>query len=263
MTNPLFMQEIDQHGVAWLTLTRPEVHNAFNDTLIAELTSALNGVATDERVRALVLGGRGRSFSAGADLGWMQRMAGYSKADNQRDARALADLMATLNRLPKPTVARVHGAAIGGGVGLVACCDIAIAAQTATFCLSEVKLGLTPAVISPYVVAAMGERAARRYFMTAETFSADEARALGLVHLVVADEAMDDAVGKILKALRSGGPRAQAAAKDLIFAVSGRPVDEAVIEDTAERIARQRVGSEGQEGVSAFLQKRPPEWLKE
>lgn len=263
MTNPLFMQEIDQHGVAWLTLTRPEVHNAFNDTLIAELTSALNGVATDERVRALVLGGRGRSFSAGADLGWMQRMAGYSKADNQRDARALADLMATLNRLPKPTVARVHGAAIGGGVGLVACCDIAVAAQTATFCLSEVKLGLTPAVISPYVVAAMGERAARRYFLTAETFSADEARALGLVHLVVADEAMDDAVGKVLKALRSGGPRAQAEAKDLIFAVSGRPVDEAVIEDTAERIARQRVGAEGQEGVSAFLQKRPPEWLKE
>lgn len=263
MTNPLFMQEIDKEGVAWLTLTRPDVHNAFNDTLIAELTSALNGIGTDERVRAVVLGGRGRSFSAGADLGWMQRMASYSKAENKRDARALADLMAVLNRLPKPTIARVHGAAIGGGVGLVACCDIAIAAQTATFCLSEVKLGLTPAVISPYVVAAMGERAARRYFLTAETFSAQDARALGLVHLVVADEAMDDAVGKILQAIRAGGPGAQAAAKDLIFAVGGRPVDDAVIEDTAERIAGQRIGVEGQEGISAFLQKRKPEWLKE
>lgn len=263
MTNPLFMQEIDEHGVAWLTLTRPEVHNAFNDTLIAELTSALNGLATDERARAVVLGGRGRSFSAGADLSWMQRMADYSKAENKRDARALADLMAALNRLPKPTIARVHGAAIGGGVGLVACCDIAIAAQTATFCLSEVKLGLTPAVISPYVVAAMGQRAARRYFLTAETFSARDALASGLVHLVVVDEAMDDAVDKVLRAIRAGGPRAQAAAKDLIYAVSNRPLDDAIIDDTAERIARQRVGAEAQEGISAFLQKRKPEWLKE
>ncbi|MFQ5775490.1 MAG: enoyl-CoA hydratase/isomerase family protein [Kiloniellaceae bacterium] len=262
MLQPLFLEEITDDGVARITLTRPEVHNAFNDTLIVELSAALQGLGTDERVRVVVLCAQGRSFSAGADLNWMQRMAGYSEEENLRDARALAGLMRTLNRLPKPTLALVQGPALGGGVGLVACCDIAVAAQTANFCLSEVKLGLIPAVIAPYVIPAMGERAARRYFLSAETFSAREALALGLVHVVVPDEALEDAGKKIIGALMKGGPNAQVAAKDLIFALSGRPIDDDAVEDTAARIARQRASAEGREGIAAFLEKRKPKWLK-
>src|SRR3546814_223298 len=186
MAFPLFVQEIDKQGVARITLTRAEVHNAFNETLIAELTAALDGAAQDPRVRVVVLAAQGPSFSAGADLNWMRAMAGYSRAENLEDARRLARLMRTLNDMAKPTIALVQGPAYGGGVGLVACCDVAIAVEDAKFCLSEVKLGLIPAVISPYVVATIGESAARRYFLTAETFSSWEAQRLGLVHEVVA-----------------------------------------------------------------------------
>ncbi|RMD62236.1 MAG: enoyl-CoA hydratase/isomerase family protein [Alphaproteobacteria bacterium] len=263
MQRPLFIEEIGDDHVARITLTRPEVHNAFNDTLIAELTTVLRGLGDDERVRAVVLAAQGRSFSAGADLNWMQRMAGYSEEENLNDARALAELMRTLNTLPKPTMALVQGPAYGGGVGLVACCDIAVAAQTANFCLSEVRLGLIPSVIAPYVVAAIGERAARRFFLTAESFTAEEARAAGLVHLVVPDEALEDAGARIVRALLRGGPQAQVAAKDLIFAVCGRHVDDALVEDTAQRIAHQRASQEGREGVAAFLEKRKPTWMKD
>ena len=261
MLKPLFLEQVDDDGVAWVTLTRPEVHNAFDDTLIAELSAVLGGFASDERVRAVVLGAQGRSFSAGADLNWMQRMAGYSERENLDDARALADLMRRLYELPKPTLALVQGPTYGGGVGLVACCDIAIAAETAHFCFSEVRLGLIPAAIGPYVIAAMGERATRRYFLTAETFSAREAMRFGLVHDVVPDEALRDIGRRVIKALLRGGPNAQVAAKDLILTISGRPLDD-LAEETAKRIARLRVSEEGREGIAAFLEKRKPGWLK-
>ncbi len=262
MLEPLFLEEINDDGVARVTFTRPDVRNAFNDALIGELTRALEGLGTDERVRVMVLAARGRSFSAGADLNWMKRVAGYTKAENLEDARALAKLMRVLNDLGKPTVALVQGAAYGGGVGLVACCDIVIAAETAKFCLSEVKLGLSPAVISPYVIAAIGQRAARRYFLSAEVFSAAEAAKLGLVHRVVPDEALEDAGRQMVKALLLGGPEAQTAAKELIFSVSNRPLDDDLAEDTAARIARLRVTAEAQEGIAAFLAKRKPRWVK-
>ena len=263
MEKPLFMEEITDDGVAWVVLTRPEVHNAFNDRLIDELTTALHGIGTDDRVHVVVLSSKGRSFSAGADLNWMLRMSRNTEDENLEDARALARLMQTLDTLPKPTIALVQGAAIGGGVGLAACCDIAVAAETASFCLSEVKLGLIPAVIGPYVVAAIGERAARRYFLTAETFSARQAMALGLVHEVVPDEAFEDAGRRIIRALMKGGPNAQAAAKDLIRAIAQRPRDDDLIEDTAVRIARLRASDEAREGIAAFLEKRKPGWLRD
>jgi len=260
MTFPLFVQEIDKRGVARITLTREEVHNAFNEALIAELTAALDGISQDPRVRVVVLAAQGRSFSAGADLNWMKAMAGYSRAENVEDARRLARLMRTLNNLPQPTVALVQGPAFGGGVGLVACCDIVVAAEGAKFCLSEVKLGLIPAVISPYVVATIGEAAARRYFLTAEAFSAWEAQRLGLVHEVVDQAALAARGRQIVDALMAGGPVAQGAAKELIFAVSGKNVDESLIEETAKRIAELRASDEGREGIAAFLEKRRPNW---
>ena len=250
-----------QGPVGLVTLTRPERHNAFDDVLIADLTEALRAMEADDTVRLVVLSGTGKSFSAGADLNWMKRMAGFSKDENQRDAMALGALMRTLAHLRKPTVARVHGAAYGGGVGLVACCDIAVAVQGATFSLSEVKLGLVPAVIAPYVVSAIGERAARRYFLTAELFDAAEAWRIGLVHeLAVNEEELDQKVGEIVDALLACGPVAQREAKDLIRAVAHRPVTSEVIQDTAERIARIRSSPEGREGVAAFLEKRKPGW---
>ena len=237
MDNNHILTEIREDGVATVTLNRAEVHNAFNDAVIADLTGVLRRLGDDDKVRAVVLRAEGKSFSAGADLGWMQRMAGYGHAENLADAGALAELMRVLNFLPKPTVSRVQGAAFGGGVGLVACCDIAIASDAASFSLSEVRLGLIPAVISPYVVAAIGERAARRYFLTAERFGADEALRIGLVHQVVPADQLDSAVDTILTRLSEGGPAAQRAAKDLIFAVAHRPIDAGLIHDTAERIA--------------------------
>ncbi|MCG8596257.1 MAG: enoyl-CoA hydratase/isomerase family protein [Kiloniellales bacterium] len=260
MAEPMFLEEVDDHGVARLVLNRPEVHNAFNDVLIAELTSALKRLEQDPKVRAVLLAAEGKSFSAGADLNWMKRMAGYSEEENRADARGLAGLMRTLNDLTKPTIALVQGAAYGGGVGLVACCDIAIAATRAGFCLSEVKLGLIPAVISPYVVAAIGARAARRYFVTAERFDAEAALRLGLVQEVVAPEELEAAGRRVLDALLAGGPEAQAAAKRLVRDTAGRPIDDALVEETAKRIAAVRAGAEAREGVSAFLEKRPPAW---
>jgi methylglutaconyl-CoA hydratase len=263
MTFPLFVQEIDEQGAARITLTRAEVHNAFNEALVAELTAALDGLAQDPRVRVVVLAAQGPSFSAGADLNWMKAMAGYSRAENLEDARRLARLMRTLNGLPKPTVALVQGPAYGGGVGLVACCDIVVAVEEARFCLSEVKLGLIPAVISPYVVAAIGEAAARRYFLTAEAFSSWEAQRLGLVHEVVDRGALEVRGRQVVDALLQGGPAAQRAAKELVFTVAGRRVDESLIEETAGRIAELRISQEGREGITAFLEKRKPDWRSE
>jgi methylglutaconyl-CoA hydratase len=252
--------DIDARGIARVTLDRPAVHNAFDDALIAELTQAFRSLDGDDRVRVVVLAGAGKSFSAGGDLNWMKRMAGYGMAENLRDAEGLGALMVTLDRLAKPTVALVQGAAYGGGVGLVACCDIAIAAASAKFCLSEVKLGLIPAVISPYVVRAMGARAARRYFLTAEVFDAETARRLGLVHEVAPADGLEAAAAPIVDALVQAGPRAKAAAKALIARVAGAPIDDALIADTARRIAEIRATDEGREGVGAFLEKRKPRW---
>lgn len=247
-------------GVATVTLNRPDRHNAFDDALIAALTQVLRELDADDSVTVVVLAGAGKSFSAGADLNWMRRMADYGREENLADAEALAALMETLNGLDKPTIARVQGAAFGGGVGLVACCDIAIAADTASFCLSEVRLGLIPAVISPYVVTAIGERAARRYFVTAERFDAREAHRLGLVHEVVPAAGLDARVDALLAQLRQNGPRAMAAAKDLARAVSRGPIGPEMIRDTARRIAEIRSSAEGREGVAAFLEKRKPRW---
>ena len=247
-------------GVARITMDRPEVHNAFNQAFIAALTAMLEEVGADPAVRAVVLGASGRSFSAGADLNWMQAMAGYDEAQNLADAEGLARLMRTLDRLPKPVIGRVQGPAFGGGVGLVACCDIAVGAASASFALSEVKLGLIPAVISPYVIAAIGERQARRYFLTAERFDAAEALRIGLLHQVVPDQELDAAVAALVAALAGNGPAAVAAAKDLIFAVGRRPTGEAVVAETARRIARIRASAEGREGIAAFLARRKAGW---
>src|SRR6185436_5817654 len=219
-----------QGPIGLVTMTRPERHNAFDDVLIRELTEALRSMEAEEGIRIVVLSGAGRSFSAGADLNWMKRMSGFSKEENQRDAMGLGALMRTLAHLRKPTVARVHGAAYGGGVGLVACCDIAVASQHATFSISEAKLGLIPAVISPYVIAAIGERAARRYFLTAERFDASEAWRLGLVHEIAGNDVeLDEKLGEIVDALLIAGPVAQLEAKALIRAVAGRPVTSELI----------------------------------
>ncbi len=247
-------------GVASIALARPDIHNAFDETSIAELTRVLRAVGADDSVRVVVLSGRGRSFCAGADLNWMQRMASFSRDENRADALALAELLRTLNELAKPTVAQVHGGAFGGGVGLVAACDIAIAANDSVFALSEARLGLIPATISPYVVGAIGARASRRLFLTAERFSAPEALRLGLVHEVAAPEDLVARVAEIVALLLAGGPSAQAASKRLVREVAGRSVDDRLIAHTAECIADVRASPEGREGVAAFLAKRRPSW---
>jgi methylglutaconyl-CoA hydratase len=247
-------------GVARLTLNRPEVHNAFDDALIAELDSAFMRIDDDAAVRAVVLAANGKSFSAGADLTWMRRVATYSHAENVADAIRLTELLRRIAGLSKPVIALVQGAAYGGGVGLVAACDIAIASEAASFMLSEVKLGLIPAVISPYVVRAIGARQARRYFISAERIDAAQAQRLGLVHEVVGADALEDAGARMLERLAANGRRAMAAAKDLVDAVADRPIDRAVMEDTARRIADARAGAEGREGIAAFLDKRKPGW---
>jgi methylglutaconyl-CoA hydratase len=250
-----------RNAVALVTLNRPELHNAFDRTLIAELTQALLVTEADETVRAVVLLGAGDSFCAGADLNWMRKMAGFSRAQNLADAKALAAMLSTLNTLSKPTIARVHGAAFGGGVGLVACCDVAIAAHDATFALSEARLGLIPAAISPYIIEAIGARAARRYFLTAERFTAAEAYRLGLLHELVPPGELDPRINELLGFLVTAGPRAQAECKALISAVAHRPIGAQVIADTARRIARVRASPEGKEGVAAFLAKRKAAWV--
>jgi methylglutaconyl-CoA hydratase len=254
------LQSIDERGVATLTLNRPEVHNAFDDALILRLDEALQFLAADRAVRAVVLNAAGKSFSAGADLAWMRRMASYTLPENFADAERLARLLRTLDRLPKPTIAVVQGAAYGGGVGLVACCDVVIAAETATFCLSEVKLGIIPSVISPYVVHAIGARQARRYFITAEAMPAGRAREIGLVHEVVMADALGAALETTLQALLQGAPGAQAGAKDLVFLNEARALDESLVAETARRIAERRTTDEAKEGFAAFLEKRKPSW---
>jgi methylglutaconyl-CoA hydratase len=259
MSDQALKVEVDG-AVARLILARPEKHNAFDDAVIAAFTEALESVGNDAAVRVVVVAGEGKSFSAGADLNWMRRMADYSEAENLADAQALAFMLRTLNELPKPTIARVQGATFGGGVGLVACCDIAVASKAAIFCLSEARLGLTPSTISPYVVAAMGANNARRYFLTAERFDAAAAERMGLVHMVAAPERLDHAVDDLVAALLQNGPMAISECKQLIRRVANGPVDEAMIEDTAQHIARVRASAEGKEGVRAFLEKRPPAW---
>ena len=249
-------------GVGIITLNRPERHNAFDDALIAELSDAIDRMAADPAVRVLVISSTGKSFCAGADLNWMKRAAGYGNEENMRDSRALAEMLRKLAQCPKPTMARIQGPAYGGGVGLVACCDVAIATFEAQFSLTEVKLGLIPAVISPHVIAAIGERYARRYMLTAERFSAAEAYRIGLLHEIVTDvAALDEAVGEIVDALLNNGPRALAECKQLITAVAWKPLSPQVIEDTAQRITRLRASEEGREGMNAFLEKRKPNWI--
>lgn len=262
MPEELILLDVDDRGVATVTLNRPDVHNAFDDALIEKLSSTLKRLGSDDAVRAVALCAKGKSFSAGADLRWMQRMAGYSEAQNLEDARHLAGLLRTLQRIPKPTVARVQGSAFGGGVGLVACCDIVVASENARFALTEVKLGLIPAVIGPYVSRAMSERHARRYMLTGERFSAEEAYRLGLVHDVVPESVLDERVESVLSMLLENGPAAMAAVKALMDRVAGGPLDDKLIEDTAKRIAKIRASDEGKEGVTAFLEKRKPRWLK-
>lgn len=262
MNPSAIITDIDGKGIATVTMNRPEVHNAFDDALIRALTAELRRLEADPTVRIVVLTGAGKSFSAGADLHWMRRMADYSRQENLEDASCLGELMKTLDRLVKPTVALVQGAAYGGGVGLVACCDIVLATPKASFCLSEVTLGLIPAVISPYVVAAIGARAARRYFLTAERFDAVEACRLGLVHEVVAEEALLRRGAELTQQLLRNGPQAMSAAKALVAVVARGRIDEAMIADTAERIAMIRASAEGKEGLGAFLEKRQPTWVK-
>ena len=250
----------DPRGVATLTLNRPEVHNAFDEGLIAALTERLAALGADPAVRVVLLRAAGRSFSAGADLNWMRRAAAYGDAENIADAERLGALLHTLASLPQPTVAVVQGAAIGGGAGLVAACDIVIAAERARFAFSEVRLGLIPAVISPVVVASIGARAARRYFLTAERFDARAARDIGLVHEVVTEEALDETLERTLVLLLANAPRAMAEAKTLVADVAGRPFDQTLLADVARRIAARRASPEGREGLAAFLEKRPPRW---
>ena len=261
MSEALFRSERGAGGVVWLTLDRPEIHNAFDDRLIASLSVTLAALADDDGVRAVVLTGAGRSFSAGADLNWMRRTASYGEADNLRDANALAALMKTLNELPLPTVARVNGAALGGGTGLVACCDVVIASEDAQFGTTEVRLGIIPAVIGPYVIAAIGARQARRLMLSGERITAVEAARIGLVHEVVAADQLDAAVERVLGDLLKGGPRALAAAKLLVRDLAGRPIEQDLIDDTARRIAALRATPEARDGLGAFLEKRKPGWI--
>jgi methylglutaconyl-CoA hydratase len=254
--------ETDARGVATVTLNRPEVHNAFDDVLIAALTREFERLEKDTAVRVLVLTGAGASFSAGADLNWMRRMGDFSEAENLADAMGLASMLRRLNDFPKPTVARVNGAAFAGGVGLISCCDIAIAASDSVFAVSEVRFGLVPGTIGPYLVAAIGPRHARRLFQTAERISADEARRIGLVHETVARAELDTLVEKFVALLLEGGAEAQAVSKRLASDLANRDVDDRVMRDTAKASADARAGAEGREGTTAFLEKRKPKWRK-
>ena len=250
-----------RNSVAIVVLNRPELHNAFNEAVIAELTRTFEALDRDAGIRAVVIAGAGKSFCAGADLNWMKRMSTYGDAENLADAQALAAMLRALYGMSKPTIARVHGAAMGGGVGLVACCDIAVAAQEATFALSEARLGLIPATIGPYVVEAIGARYARRYFLTAERFEAAEAYRIGLVHDIVTAAELDARINELLGALMLAGPHAQLECKALIRGVAHRPIDADVVGGTAEHIAAVRASPEAREGVAAFLEKRRPAWV--
>jgi methylglutaconyl-CoA hydratase len=247
--------------VARVYLNRPEVRNAFNDGVIAELTQTFTTLAADASLRCIVLGGHGKAFCAGADLNWMRAMAGYSWEQNRADAQALADMLWTIYRCPVPVVGRVHGDCYAGGLGLAAVCDVLVAAEGVQFCLSEAKLGLLPATIGPYVVKAMGEQAARRWFVTAERFSAAQAQAMGFVHEVVGAESLDAKVEELVAALVANGPMAVRACKRLVQDIAGRPIDVDLRAETARRIADIRASDEGREGIQSFLAKRAPNWL--
>ncbi len=256
--------KIDERGVAQVALNRPEKHNAFNQDMIQELTATFSKLNNDDSVRVVVLTGEGKSFSAGADMNWMRSMAEYSEDENLEDSLRLAELMWTLDGMQKPTVARINGSVFGGGVGLVSCCDIAVSVEEAKFALTEVRLGLVPAVISPFVIRAIGNRQARRYFMTGEAMDAAIAERIGLVHECVPADQLDDAVDKHVARLLKGGPNALRASKELIDNIHGQGVSarEAAKMKTSRLIAQLRVSAEGQEGLSAFLEKRSPNWVE-
>jgi methylglutaconyl-CoA hydratase len=254
--------DIDDLGVARVRLNNPDKHNAFDDEIIGELTEAFIAIADNSNVRVMVLASEGKSFSAGADLEWMKRMASYSHDENLRDASALALMLKTLNEIPQPTIARVQGATFGGAVGLVSCCDMAVAASAASFSLSEVKIGLVPATISPYVIAAIGQRAARRYFVTAERFDAHRAMEIGLINEVVDAEQLDQEIHRLIDALLANGPEAIITGKRLVFDIAGKVIDQQLIDSTCETIAAIRMSEQGQEGLQAFLEKRKPHWFK-
>lgn len=255
--------DIQRSGpVARVWLNRPDVRNAFNDGVIAELHDTFTQLGTDTRLRAIVLGGHGKAFCAGADLSWMRAMADYSWEQNRADAQALADMLWTVWSCPVPVVGRIHGDCYAGGVGLAAVCDVLVASEAAGFCLSEAKLGLLPGTISPYVIRALGEQASRRYMVTAERFSAAQAHSIGFVHEVCAAEVLDAKVDEIVAALVANGPMAARACKRLVQDIAGQPITPALREDTARRIADIRASDEGREGVQAFLAKRKPSWLE-
>ena len=255
--------EIERTGkVATIWMNRPAVLNAFDEQLIDELTAACRELDADPGVRIVVLGGRGKHFSAGADLNWMKRAANFTHEQNVANARRFAGMLRTLAGMSKPTIARVQGAALGGGTGLTAACDMAVASSDAVFSTSEVKFGIIPSAISPYVLRAIGPRHALRYFQSAERINAQRALAIGLVSEVVEPEALDACVAQLADALLQGGPLAQKAAKDLIAAVNGKPIDDAISEETAQRIARQRATEEAKDGIAAFLDKRPAGWVQ-
>jgi methylglutaconyl-CoA hydratase len=262
MTTPYSTIETQlQQGVAVIWLNRPDLRNAMNDVVIAELNDAVKSAIEDETVRAIVLAGRGSAFCAGGDLNWMKKARDMTPEQAKADSAHLANLLQALYLSPKPTLARVHGPAFAGGMGLVSACDIAIASTEAKFCLSEVKLGLIPAMISPYVVRAMGENQARRYFLSAEVFDAAEAYRIGFVHDICPAEELDGEVNRILGHLIQGGPNALAQAKRLIRDVAQAPINQAIAEETAARIAQVRASAEGQEGIAAFFEKRKPAWV--
>jgi len=259
----MVITETDSRGVATVTLDNADKHNAFDDQLIAQISASFEALEADPGVRIVILQATGRSFSAGADLGWMRRMADYSFDENQRDATLMAAMFRRINSLSKPTIARVHGAAFGGGVGLAAVCDLVFATPAASFCLSEVKLGLIPAVISPFVCAAIGPRAARRYCMTAERFSAATALQLGLVSELCEEAELDSRIQAMVERLLINGPAAMAAAKQLVADVAGAPITDELVAETSRRIAEIRGSDEGREGLNAFLEKRSASWIGE
>ncbi len=262
MTEQLLITTIDSEGVARLTMNRPEIKNAFNTELINQICDTMGRLYSDPNVRVVVMTGAGDAFSAGADLHMMKRVAEYSPDENRDDARRLAHMLASIYESPKPTIALVNGPAMGGGLGLIAACDIAIGAEESFFALSEVRLGLIPAVISPFVIQAIGVRQARRYFLSGERFDAAKAKDMGLLHVTAPRAGLDAALADILKSLLACGPSAQGEAKALIHAVANKPIDDSVLSDTAGRIARLRASEEGKEGVTAFLEKRKPGWIK-
>jgi len=255
--------DVDRYGVATVTLNNPDKHNAFDDKIIAQLTIIFMEIAKRDDINVMILTSTGKSFSAGADLGWMKRMASYSYEENLKDANALANMLKALNFLPQTTIAQIQGAAFGGAVGLASCCDIVIASNKASFCLSEVKLGLIPATISPYVVNAIGQKASRRYFQTAERFFADKAQQLGLVDEIVTLEELENTVMNMVSTILSNGPKAVRQAKRLALDVAYQEINDELLSITSERIASIRVSEEGQEGLTAFFDKRPASWQKE